>query len=164
MWTTEITEVAPDSPDAVTIIGELDEHLMANPYPPQSQHAYSVDKLLRERVVFFLTWHEGQLAGCGGIKMIGTDYGEVKRMFVRPEFRGKGLGKLMLRHLATYVVRQGANVLRLETGIHQVEAIGLYERWGFQRRGPFGEYVEDPNSIYFEKSIARRETNEDARP
>jgi len=96
--------------------------------------------------------------------MIGTDYGEVKRMFVRPEFRGKGLGKLMLRHLATYVVRQGANVLRLETGIHQVEAIGLYERWGFQRRGPFGEYVEDPNSIYFEKSIARRETNEDARP
>jgi len=61
-------------------------------------------------------------------------------------------------------VRQGANVLRLETGIHQVEAIGLYERWGFQRRGPFGEYVEDPNSIYFEKSIARRETNEDARP
>lgn len=149
----EIVEVPPNSTDAVELIGELDEHLMAHPYPPQSRHAYSVEKLLREGVVFFLTRYEGQLAGCGGIKMFGSDYGEVKRMFVRPQFRGKGLGKAMLGRLAEYARSNHANVLRLETGIHEVEAIGLYERYGFQRRAPFGDYVEDPNTVYFEKRI-----------
>ena len=154
MWTAiEIEEVAPDSPDAVELIGELDDHLMAHPYPPQSRHAFSVEKLLRERVVFFVTRCEGKLAGCGGIKMFDADYGEVKRMFVRPEFRGKGLGKAMLRRLAEYARESGTGVLRLETGIFEVEAITLYERCGFARRAPFGEYVEDPLSVYFERSI-----------
>lgn len=148
-----ITEVAPDSPDAVELIGELDEHLMAHPYPPLSRHAFSVDRLLREQVVFFVTRYERHLAGCGGIKMFGRDYGEVKRMFVRPEFRGKGLGKAMLRKLAEYACHNGARLLRLETGIYEVEAIGLYEGFGFARRAPFGEYVEDPLSVYFEKHI-----------
>lgn len=149
----EITEVAPDSPEAVELIRELDAHLWTHPYPLQSRHAFSVDKLLHERVVFFVTRYDGQLAGCGGIKMFGTDYGEVKRMFVRPQFRGKGLGKAMLQRLAEYARSRDANLLRLETGIYEVEAIGLYEGWGFQRRAPFGEYVEDPMSVYFEKSI-----------
>ena len=148
----DITEVAADSPDAVELIGELDEHLMGHPYPPQSRHAFSVEKLLREGVVFFVTRYEGELAGCGGIKM-SADYGEVKRMFVRPKFRGRGLGRAMLLHLADYARRQDTSLLRLETGIYEVEAIGLYEGFGFQRRTPFGEYVEDPNSVYFEKKI-----------
>jgi len=161
----EVVQVAPDSPEAIELIGELDEHLMGHPYPAQSRHAFSVEKLLREEVVFFVTWYEGKLAGCGGIKMFG-DYGEVKRMFVRPEFRGMGLGKLMLRYLALYAVRHGTNTVRLETGIYEVEAIGLYERCGFQRRAPFGEYVEDPMSIYFEKHLPdfRRQQDEEKRP
>lgn len=149
----EIVRVPPDSPDAVELIGELDAHLMAHPYPAQSRHAFSVEKLLREQLVFFVTRYESQLAGCGGIKMFGTNYGEVKRMFVQPEFRGKGLGKAMLHHLANYARHNGAGVLRLETGIYEVEAIGLYERFGFTRRAPFGEYVEDPLSVYLEKNI-----------
>ena len=154
----EVLEVAADSPEAVELIGELDEHLMAHPYPAQSRHAFSVEKLLREEVVFFVTRYEGRLAGCGGIKMFG-DYGEVKRMFVRAEFRGKGLGKAMLRHLADYARRNDASILRLETGIYEIEAIGLYEGFGFQRRAPFGEYVEDPMSIYFEKHIGNSQEN-----
>ena len=153
--TTEIFKVAADSPEAVELIGELDAHLMAHPYPAQSRHAFSVEKLLREQVVFFVMWHEGKLAGCSGIKMFGSDYGEVKRMFVRPEFRGKGLGKFMLRGLMIYALQRDVNVLRLETGIYEVEAIGLYERCGFVRRAPFGEYVEDPMSIYFEKTVEK---------
>src|SRR5688572_33468493 len=121
MWTAiEIEEVAPDSQDAVALIGELDAHLMAHPYPPQSRHAFSVEKLLREQVVFFVTRYERQLADCGGIKLFGTDYGEVKRMFVRPEFRGKGLGKAMLHHLANYARNNGAGVLRVEDGFDEV--------------------------------------------
>jgi ribosomal protein S18 acetylase RimI-like enzyme len=59
----------------------------------------------------------------------------------------------MLNHLAEYARGKDVELLRLETGIYEVEAIGLYEGYGFQRRTPFGEYVEDPNSVYLEKKI-----------
>jgi len=87
------------------------------------------------------------------LKVFTDDYGEVKRMYVRPTYRGRGLGKAILDHLADYARTQRLRVLRLETGIYQVEAIGLYERWGFQRRPPFGEYRVDPLSVYLEKTI-----------
>ena len=149
-----ILEVPPDSDEAVQLLAELDEHLLSHPYPPQSRHAFNVEKLLRESVYFFLTRYAGQPAGCGGIKLFGNDYGEVKRMFVRPAYRGKGLGKAMLNHLAVHAQQNDVSVLRLETGIYEVEAIGLYEGWGFFRRAPFGEYVEDPLSVYLEKRLS----------
>ena len=148
----EILEVRPNSADAVQLIRELDEHLLSHSYPPQSRHAFSVDKLVREDVVFFITYCDGELAGCGGIKLF-DEYAEVKRMFVRPVHRGKGLGKAMLNRLADCAKSREVGLLRLETGIYEVEAIGLYEGFGFRRRAPFGEYVEDPLSIYFEKRI-----------
>lgn len=149
-----IVEEPPDSADAVQLIGELDSYLMGLPYTAESRHAFSVDKLVRKGVAFFIARYDGEPAGCGGLKMFGIDYGEVKRMYVRPTYRGLGLGKLMLNRLAEYARERQAGVLRLETGIYQTEAIGLYERYGFQRRPPFGEYKEDPLSVYFEKSIA----------
>jgi GNAT superfamily N-acetyltransferase len=149
-----IVEVRPDSAEAVQLINELDEYLMGHPYTPESRHAFSIDKLVREGVAFFIARYEGAAAGCAGIKMFGNDYGEVKRMYVRPASRGLGLGKLMLNRLAEYAREREVGVLRLETGIYQTEAIGLYERYGFQRRPPFGEYKEHPLSLYFEKSIA----------
>jgi GNAT superfamily N-acetyltransferase len=149
-----IIQEQPDSTDALKLLSELDEALWLHPYPPQSRHAFTVDKLLREGVVFFVARIDADAAACGGLKIFGTDYGEVERMYVRPVFRGQGLGKAVLNHLADYAQRQQVNLLRLETGIYQVEAIGLYESWGFQRRSPFGEYSVDPLSVYFEKRIA----------
>ena len=108
---------------------------------------------MREGVAFFVASFDGQLAACGGVKLF-ADYGEVKRMYVRPAFRGKGLGKAILNQLAEYARANGINLLRLETGIYQAEAIGLYEGWGFARRGPFGDYKNDPNTVYFEKYLA----------
>jgi len=130
----------------------LDTALHEYPYPPESRHAFSVEKFIRESVAFFVASYEGQLAACGDVKLF-ADYGEVKRMYVRPMFRGKGLGKAILNRLAEHARVNGVNTLRLETGIYQVEAIGLYDGWGFQRRGPFGDYKNDPNTVYFEKSI-----------
>src|SRR5579871_3878818 len=149
-----IVEERPDSADAVRLVTELDEHLNAQPYTQESRHAFSIDKLVREGVAFFVTRYAGEPAGCGGLKLFGTEYGEVKRMYVRPAYRGLGLGKAMLDRLAEYARGRQVRVLRLETGIYQTEAIGLYERYGFQRRPPFGEYKDDPMSVYFEKSIA----------
>lgn len=152
--TIEIEEVRPDSADAVRLISELDAHLNKLPYPPESRHAFNVEKLVREGVTFFVMRCEGEPAGCGGLKLFGTEYGEVKRMYVRPSYRGRGLGKAILDRLAEYARERQVGVLRLETGIFQKEAIGLYERYGFRRRPPFGEYREDPLSVYFEKSVA----------
>ena len=142
----------PDSLDAVALITELEAHLEPL-YPAKSRHGYSVEKLITQGVAFFVLRNDDTPAGCGGIQLYGTDYGELKRMYVRPRFRGLGFGKLLVNHLAEYARANGVGLLRLETGIHQAEAISLYERVGFRRIPPFGEYVEDPLSLFYEKSI-----------
>ena len=148
-----IEAARPDSVEAIQLLGELDAYLLSHPYPEESRHAFSIDKLLRDGVAFFVARYDGQSAGCGGVKLFGTEYGEVKRMYVRPVHRGLGLGKAILDQLAAYARAYKVQRLRLETGIYQTEAIRLYERYGFQRRGPFGEYKHDPNTVYFEKPI-----------
>ena len=147
-----ITPERPDTIDARALIAELEAQL--DPfYPRESRHGYSVEKLIADDVAFFLIRENGTPTGCGGLKLIGTEYGEVKRMYVRPQFRGLGLAKLMLNHLVGYAQSQGIGLLRLETGVHQHAAIGLYERIGFQRIPPFGEYKDDPLSRFYEKRI-----------
>lgn len=147
-----IAEERPDSADALLLINEL-EGVLAPLYPRESRHGLSVEQLIAQAVVFFVLRDDGVPAGCAGIKFFGNEYGEVKRMYVRPAFRGRGFAKLLLEHLAAYAREQGVFCLRLETGIRQVEAIGLYERMGFQRIPPFGAYNPDPLSLFFEKQI-----------
>ena len=154
-----ISPERPDTPDARRLIDELDAHLGSR-YPPSSRHAFSVDRLLEEGVEFFVLRAGDVPAACGGILFVdataadGGPYGEVKRMFVAPAFRGAGFGKQILARLADEARARGIDVLRLETGIYQEEAIGLYERTGFRRIGPFGPYVDDPLCAYFEKRLA----------
>lgn len=143
----------PDSADAVLLITELEAYLQPL-YPRESRHGLSVEQLLAEGVAFFLLRWDGTPASCGGVKLVDAGYGEVKRMYVRPQFRGLGFGKMMLQHLADYARARGVGLLRLETGIHQREAIGLYERMGFQPIPPFGAYTDDPLSLYYEKHLA----------
>ena len=152
---TLIAAERPDTVDATLLIRELDAYLEPL-YPQESRHGFRIEELLREAVAFFVMRHDGMAAGCGGVKIFDTTYGEIKRMYVRPQFRGLGLGKLMLHHLADYAQQQGVALLRLETGIYQPEAIGLYERMGFNQISPFGDYKEDPLSVFYEKSIIQR--------
>jgi len=147
-----ISRERPDSPDARILIDELEAELAAH-YPKESRHGYSVDKLIAQGVAFFLVRHESQPAGCGGIQLFGKEYGELKRMYVRPKYRGLGLSKQMLEHLADHARSNGVGLLRLETGIHQLAAIGLYESMGFRIVPPFGEYRDDPLSRFYEKRL-----------
>ncbi|MBI2748112.1 MAG: GNAT family N-acetyltransferase [Burkholderiales bacterium] len=142
----------PDTADARGLVDELEAHL-ATLYPLESRHGYSVEKLIREGVSFFLIRESGGPVGCGGVQLFGAEYGEIKRMYVRPQFRRLGLGRLMLDHLVDYARSRGVGLLRLETGIHQHAAIGLYERVGFQSIPPFGAYKDDPLSRFYEKRI-----------
>ncbi|WP_414583496.1 GNAT family N-acetyltransferase [Scytonema sp. PCC 10023] len=147
-----ITPERPDTFDAISLITEL-EALLEPLYPSESRHGFSVDKLLAEDVAFFLLCANKTPACCGGIKLVGNKYGEIKRMYVRPQFRGLGFAKLMLNHLADYAHAHNITLLRLETGVHQREAIGLYERLGFYRIPPFGPYTDDPLSLCYEKRL-----------
>jgi len=122
-------------------------------YPSESRHGFSVQKLVTDAVAFFVIRDSDAPAGCGGIKLFGTEYGEIKRMWVRPKFRSLGYGKLMLDHLTVYATAHDVELLRLETGIHQHAAIRLYEREGFKRIPPFGPYRDDPVSRCYEKLI-----------
>jgi putative acetyltransferase len=148
--TVQITAERPDSPDARALVAELDAYLIPM-YPPSSHHGYPVEKLVAEGVDFFVVRVDGEAAGCGGIKFFEDAYAEIKRMYVRPGFRGMGLGRRMMERLEEHAARRGIPVLRLETGILQREAIGLYETMGYRRIEPFGEYQPDPHSHFFEK-------------
>jgi len=149
---TIIVAERPDARDASALIAELEAHL-APLYPAESRHGFSIQKLLQEGVAFFVIRHDGIAAGCGGVQLLDREYAEVKRMYVRPQFRGLGLAKLMLKHLAAYAREHGVDVLRLETGICQSAAIHLYEQLGFKQILPFGVYQPDPLSRFYEKHI-----------
>src|SRR5262245_49249993 len=107
-----ITAERPNSPDAIQLITELQTHLESF-YPPESRHGFSVERLVAESVAFFVLRVEGETAGCGGIKLFGREYGEVKRMYVRPQFRGRGFGKMILDHLAEHARENEVTLLRL---------------------------------------------------
>jgi GNAT superfamily N-acetyltransferase len=147
-----ISAERPDTPDAMQLIDELQTHLESF-YPPESRHGFSVERLIAESVAFFVLRADGRAAGCGGIKLFGAEYGEIKRMYVRPEFRGRRFGEAILDHLTDYARKHGIWLLRLETGIHQHAAVRLYERVGFRRIPPFGPYREDPVSLCYEKRL-----------
>ena len=147
--------ISPEHPgtrDATALIAELDAYLEPL-YARESRHGFSVDRLIADAVAFFVIRDDGAPAGCGGIKLFGSEYGEIKRMWVRPQFRGRDLGRLMLEHLAEYARQHAVNVLRLETGIHQHAAIRLYEQVGFRRIPPFGPYTDDPVSLCYERRM-----------
>lgn len=148
-----VVSIEPESPASAVsrqIIAELEAALTPH-YPPSSQHGYSVEKLTSEGVDFFVVWQDSKPAGCGGVQFFGSDYGELKRMYIRPAFRGLGLARLLIDHLADHASSHGVTVLRLETGIHQHEAIRLYEGMGFTAVPPFGEYRSDPLSVFYER-------------
>ncbi len=145
-----ISREAPDSDDARALIDELEQDLGGGIYPDESQHGYSIEKLLSEGVAFFMVRVDGAPTGCGGVQIF-SEYGELKRMYIRPEFRGQGLGRLLVEHLADHARGHGTRLLRLETGIYQTDAIRLYERMGFYEIPPFGPYVLDPNSVFYER-------------
>lgn len=151
--TADVIAERPDHPDAVALITELEAHL-ASRYPAESRHGFSVQKLIEQQVAFYVLRVDGRAVGCGGIMLVRKEYGELKRMYVRPEYRGAGHGRRLVERLAAHARAHGIGLLRLETGAQQNEAIRLYEAAGFRRIPPFGPYFEDPNSRCYELRLA----------
>ncbi len=141
-----------DQPDIIALISDLDAYQGAL-YPAESNYHLSVEALSASNVLFAVARDDERVAiGCGAIVLF-DDYGELKRMFVPPAQRGRGIAKAIITFLEGHAVQRNCPLLRLETGIHQPEALGLYARSGYARRGPYGDYPDDPLSVFMEKKL-----------
>jgi putative acetyltransferase len=151
-----IERVIQATPELHDLIGELNDALNAA-YEAHQRHGLSIEQLFEPNVRFFLAHLEDLAVGCGGVAVF-DNYAEVKRMYTRPATRGRGVAKALLCRIENEVRGANKSILRLETGTHQQEAIGLYERIGFRPRGPFGPYAGMPacnieTSLFFEKIL-----------
>lgn len=155
MISVELTASASD--DVRALIAELEEILGAE-YPPAQRHGLSIDALFEPHIRFFVARMDGRAVGCGGVALF-VDFAEVKRMYVRPEARGRGVADAVLARLEAEVRAAGLAVLRLETGDRQLAAMRFYERAGFRHCDAFGAYAAMPpsaiaTSVFYEKQVA----------
>jgi putative acetyltransferase len=138
-------------PAVQALVAALDRYLAAL-YPAESNHGLSLDALLASDIRFVVGSLDGAPVGCGALRL-ATGFAEIKRMYVRPDNRGNGVGRRLLAHLEELAAETGRTHVRLETGISQPEAIALYERAGYRRIPPFAPYVADPLSLFMEKVL-----------
>ena len=135
----------------------LEEHLssMSALSPPESMHALNLDGLRQPGVTFWTIWSDGSLLGCGALKELTPQHGEIKSMRTDPKYRGQGAGKLMLRHILDEAKQKGYERLSLETGSMAAfePARRLYASHGFTDCGPFADYTPDPNSAFMTLEI-----------
>ena len=135
----------------------LQEHLdnMHQLSPPESVHALDLDKLRRPDVTFWTVWSDGGLLGCGALRELTPTHGEVKSMRTANAHRRRGAGRAVLVHIIDEARRRSYQRLSLETGSMAAftPAHRLYESFGFGYCGPFGEYVEDPNSLFMTMAL-----------
>lgn len=149
----EIRPVAPADPGVRRLVGDLDR-LQTSLYPAESNHLDPIEVLENPCVTFLAAFVGGRLAGCGAAKRMPGGYGEIKRLYVDPGARGRGVGRAMMAALESDLRAHGIEIARLETGIRQPEALALYERCGYAPIPPFGDYREDPLSVFLEKRLA----------
>jgi putative acetyltransferase len=142
----------PAQPEIRALIDDLDA-LMVSLYPAESNHLLDIETLRQPDIKFFVARYDEVAVGCGAYRVLDPKHGEIKRMFVTPVARGMRLGARLLLHLETDAWVAGIRRLSLETGIHQPEAIGLYERFGFTVCPPFADYQPDPLSLFMTKKI-----------
>jgi putative acetyltransferase len=142
----------PRRPGVFPLIEALDAYLAAL-YPPESNHLLDLDALSAPDVRFFVARLGTEALGCGALRVDGVGYGEVKRMFVLPSARGLKIGARILARIEAQAREEGLVCIRLETGIHQPEALGLYRSTGYREREPFGDYRPDPLSVFMEKPL-----------
>ena len=147
-----ITRESPRQDDVVALIRQSDA-LMQSLYPAESNHLVDIDALAQPQVHFFVAREDDRALGCGALVVDGKR-AEMKRVFVAPAARGKGIARLIMEALEREAAKLGVDLMQLETGIKQPEAIALYRKFGYVERGPFGSYRPDPLSLFMEKRLA----------
>lgn len=140
-----------DDPDFQDLVKLLDAELKILDGDEHTFYSQfnKIDKI-RNAVVFYI---DDKPSGCGAFKEYDTKTAEIKRMFVIPEERGKGVAKLILKELEIWVAELKFTECILETGLKQSEAIKLYQKAGYEIIPNYGQYKNVSNSVCMKKSI-----------
>ena len=147
-----VEQEPPNQPDVIALIADLDAY-QDSLYPAEARYALDLASLSKPNVIFIVARDEQSVAlGCGAV-VLNESYGEVKRMYVRPEARGRGIAKKLIAALEASAYESGCSELMLETGPYQPEALNFYTNEGYVRRGTFGSYCEHPLSVFMGKSL-----------
>lgn len=130
--------------------GEMQEHS-----PRESIHALDLQGLRTPDVTFWSAWDDGVLVGCGALKELDSQHGEIKSMRVSYAYRGRGFGAKVLAHILKEAEARGYTRLSLETGSQDafIPARKMYEQHGFSYCDPFAAYVLDPNSVFMTREM-----------
>lgn len=154
--TLDIERALSATPDVVELITALEAELSPN-YPPEQRHGLSLDALFQPHIHFVIAREDGRGVGCGGIALY-PGFAELKRFYVKPGLRGRGIADTILRQLGDVAAASGRPLLRLETGTQQQAALRFYERSGFARCAAFEPYASMPpaaiaSSVFMEKAL-----------
>ncbi len=124
-------------------------------YPPESNQLIDIDELKSESVHIVGAFHHEDLVAIGSVKIFcGSEiYGEIKRVFVKQEFRSQGIGLKIMNALEQILLGSAIFSARLETGIYQPESIAMYQKLGYKQRSIFGTHNENPHSVFMEKAL-----------
>lgn len=141
-------------PDIMALIQLLDADLH-NRYG-SLQKQYNPYNTMEAIETFILVQCDNVPVGCGAYKQMDRETVEIKRMFVKPEFRGQGIASRLLAELEAWALDSGFNASVLETGIKQTEAIGLYTKAGYVKIDNYGQYQNQPNSVCFKKILRKQ--------
>jgi putative acetyltransferase len=145
-------EIRLDDLRGAEIAALLEEHLTDMRYisPPESKHALDLDGLRHKSISFYTVWENGSLLGCGAVKELRLDGGEIKSMRTANAARGRGVASVVLQHILAVAKERGYRRLYLETGAMDFfkPAHALYRKFGFLVCEPFGDYKPDPNSVF----------------
>ncbi|EPX79574.1 GNAT family N-acetyltransferase [Salipiger mucosus] len=146
-----IAPISPRDPHATALL-RASHALMESLFPPEENHFLDIDALCDPSVTLYGAREDDVLLGCAALAR-AEGYAEVKSMYVAPEARGIGVARRLLMHLERVAAEDGIPLLRLETGDRLGAAVSLYEREGFLRRGPFGNYQANGSSLFYEKPV-----------
>lgn len=149
-----IQAVKPGHEDLIGLIAKLDSYLHEL-YPPDEIFGVDFEDPKTEDMLFAVAYWEGAPVGCGGIRRLDAETVELKRFFVDPNMRRKGIALQVFRFLEQQAMALGCAVMRLETGAPQIESVSFYKKQGFYAIERFGEYVDCESSLCMEKRIEK---------
>lgn len=148
-----ISEVEKGDSDLTWLVSELDA-FQSELYPTESNHCLDFSAVSDEQLRCVIVRDEGNApAGCGALLFHEDGSAEIKRVYIRPEYRGRKLGQKIVSAIEGIASEKKSRLLQLETGIHQQPAIALYRRCGYEICDAFPPYKADPLSVFMRKEL-----------
>ena len=143
---------SPLQDDVRALIAELNQVLLALT-PPEFCFHMTADEMARPDTTVFVARDDGAAVACGALRRHAAGIGEVKRMYTRPSYQGRGIGGRIVAEIEALARREGLARLVLETGNRHEAAWRVYERAGFTRCGVVLDYPDSPHSVFYEKVV-----------